>query len=77
MEAAEAADPGTKAFMDFELEADDAMDGTMLGTGEEVYLGASGSSGAGRRMTNTLTFIGQGAPVGTERSNFKLKRDRV
>ena len=76
-EAAEAEDLGTKAFTDLELEADDAMDGTVGGTGEEAYPGASRSSGAGRRMTNTLTFIGLGAQAGTERSNFKLKRDRV
>ena len=28
-EAAEAAEPGTKAFIDLELEADDATDGTL------------------------------------------------
>ena len=64
-------------FTDLELEADDAMDGTVGGTGKEAYLGASGSSGAGRRTTNILTSIGQGAPAGTERGNFKIKRDRV
>ena len=79
-EAAEAAEPGTKAFTDSESEADDTMDGTVRGTGEEASLGASGSSGeewSGRRMTNTLTFVGEGAPAVTEHSNFKLKRDRV
>ena len=77
MEAAGAAEPGTKAFMDSELEIDDAMDGTVGGTGEEASLGASGSSGAGRRTTNNLTFIGQEATAGTEVVTIKLKRDRV
>ena len=77
MEAAEVADPGTKEFTYSELEAEDAMDGTVGGTGEDASLGASGSSGAGSRTTNTLTSIGQGAQAGTEHSNFKLKRDRV
>ena len=45
-EAAEAAEPGTKALTDSESEADDATDGTVRGTGEEASLGASGSSGA-------------------------------
>ena len=45
MEAAAAAEPGIKAFTDSELEADDAMYGTVGGTGEEASLGASGSSG--------------------------------
>ena len=45
MEAAEAAEPVTKAFTDSESEADDAIDGTVGGTGEEAYLGASRSSG--------------------------------
>ena len=45
-EAAAAADPGTKAFTESESETDDAMDRTVGGTGEEVSLGASGSSGA-------------------------------
>ena len=55
------------------------MDGDVggTGTGEEASLGASGLSGAGRRMTKTLTLIGQGATVGTKRSNYKFKRDRV
>ena len=53
------------------------MDETVGGIGEEASLGASGSSGAGRRMTNTLNFIGKVAPAGTELSNYKLKRDRV
>ena len=66
-----------KAFTDSDSETDNAMDGTVGGTGEEASLRASGSSGAGQRMTNTLTFIGQGSPAGTERSNYKLKRDRV
>ena len=43
--AAAAADPGKKADTDLELESDDAMDGTVGGTGEEESLGASGSSG--------------------------------
>ena len=43
---AAAAEPGTKTFTDSESETDDAMDGTMGGTGEEASLGASGSSGA-------------------------------
>ena len=64
-EAAESVEPGTKAFTDSESEADDAMDGTVGGTGEEASLGASGSSEAGQRTTNTLTSIGQGAPAGT------------
>ena len=45
-EAADASGPGTKAFTDLELEADDAMDRTVGGTGEEASLGASGSIGA-------------------------------
>ena len=49
----------------------------MGGTGEEASLGASGSSAAGRRMTNTLNFIRLGAQADTEHSNFKLKRDRL
>ena len=79
-EAIEAAEAGTKAFTDLESEADDAMDGTGGGTGEEASLVRAGPverSGAGRRKTNTLTFIGIGAKAGTELSNFKLKRDRV
>ena len=44
--AAEAAEPGTKALTDSESEADDTTDGTVRGTGEEAYLGTSGSSGA-------------------------------
>ena len=46
MEAAAAAEPRTKLFTDSESEADNAMDGTVGGTGEEASLGASGSSGA-------------------------------
>ena len=46
VEAAEAAEPGTKALMDSESEVDDTTDGTVRGTGEEASLGASGSSGA-------------------------------
>ena len=42
-ESAAAAETGTKAFTDSELEADDAMDGTMGGTREEASLVASGS----------------------------------
>ena len=76
-EAAEAAEPGTKAFTDLELEEDNVTDGTVGGTVEEESLGASGSSGAGRRTTNNLTSIGQGTQAGTARSNFKIKRDRV
>ena len=45
-EAAEAAEPRTKAMTNLESEADDATDGTVRGTGEEASLGASGSSGA-------------------------------
>ena len=45
-EAAEAAEPGTKAFTDLESDADNAMEGTVGGKGEEESLGASGSSGA-------------------------------
>ena len=33
-------------FTDSESETDDAMDGAVGGTGEEAYLGSSGSSGA-------------------------------
>ena len=47
--AAAAAEPGTEAFTD--LESEDAMDGAVRVTGEEASLGASGSSGAGRKMT--------------------------
>ena len=60
-------------FTDSESKADDAIDGTVGGIGEEAYLGTSGSSGAGRKMTNTLTFIGQGVPPCTEHSNYKLR----
>ena len=42
------AEPGTEAFMDSESE--DEMDGAVGGTGEEASLGASGSSGAGRKI---------------------------
>ena len=42
MEAA--AEPGTEA--DSDSESEDAMDGAVVGTGEEESLGASGSSGA-------------------------------
>ena len=76
VEAAEAAELGTKALMDSESEADNTTDGTARGTGEEESLGASGSSGAGQR-TNTLNSIGQGTQAITARSNYKLKRDRV
>ena len=44
-EAAEAAEPGTKAFTDSESEAGNATGRTVGGRGEEVSLGASGSSG--------------------------------
>ena len=46
VEAAAAAEPGKKAFTDSESEEDNAMDGNVGGTGEEAFLGASGSSGA-------------------------------
>ena len=65
-----------KAWTDLEFEADGTMDRNVKGTVEEAPLGASGSSGAGRR-NNTLSSIGQGTQAGTARSNFKLKRDRV
>ena len=65
------AEPGTDSKSEY------AMDGDVGGTGEEASLGASGSSGAGQRMTKTLTFIGQGATAGTKRSNYKINRDRV
>ena len=44
-EVAEAAEPGAKAFTDSESVADDAIDGTVGGTGEEASLGGSRSSG--------------------------------
>ena len=69
------AEPGTEAVSDSESE--DEMDGAVGGTGEEASLGASGSSGAGQRMTKTLTFIGQGSTAGTKHSNYKIKRDKV
>ena len=48
--AAEAAEPGMKALTELESKADDeTTDETIRGTGEEESLGASGSSGAGRR----------------------------
>ena len=72
--AEESVEPGMKALTDLESEADDATDGTVRGTGgEEASLGASGSSGAGRR-TNTLNSIGQVTHADTAHSNFKLKR---
>ena len=74
--AAEAAEPGTKALTDSKSDADDTTDRTVSGMGEEASLGASGSSGAGRR-TNSLNSIGRGTKAGTTRSNFKIKRDRV
>ena len=78
-EAAEAAEPVTKALTDSESDADDATDGNVRGTGEEVPLEQAPPverSGAGRR-TNILKSIGKGTKAGTARSNFKLKRDRV
>ena len=39
-----AAEPGTEAVSD--LESEDVLEGAVGGTGEEKYLGASGSSGA-------------------------------
>ena len=45
-EAAEVAEPVTKALTDSDSKADNATDGTLRGTGEEASLGASGSSGA-------------------------------
>ena len=50
-EAAEAAELALKG-LDSDSEAD-TPDGTASGTGEEASLGASGSSGAGRR-TNSI-----------------------
>ena len=44
--SAEAAEPGKKALTDSESKADDATDRNVIGTGDEVSLGASGSSGA-------------------------------
>ena len=41
---AAAVEPGTNTFTDLESETDEAMYGTVGGTGEEVSLGASGSS---------------------------------
>ena len=43
MEAAEAAEPGTKALTDSESEKDDATYGTVRGTGEEASLGQAAS----------------------------------
>ena len=76
-ESAAAVEPGTKAFTDLESETDNAMDRTVGRRGEEASLGASGYSGAGRRMTNNLNFIGQEATGGTEVVTIKLKRYRV
>ena len=39
-------EPGTKALTDLDSEADNTMDKTVRGTGEEDSLGASGSIGA-------------------------------
>ena len=47
--AATATEPGMEAFTDSESE--DAMDRAVGGTWEEASLGASVSSGAGRKMT--------------------------
>ena len=46
METAASAEPGTKEVTYSESESDNAMEGTVGGTGEEASLGASGSSGA-------------------------------
>ena len=59
--------------MDSESEADDAMGGTVGRTGEEASLGASGSSEAGRRTTNTMNFIGKEETAGTEVVTIKLR----
>ena len=68
--AAEAAEPGAKALTYSEYEADaDTTDGTVRGTGEEASLGASGSSGAGRRTKSSIS-IGQGSKAGTKRSKL-------
>ena len=67
--AAAAADPGTKAVSDSESE--DAMDGAVGGTGEEAFLGASGSSGAEWSRAEddlTLNFIGQESTADIKRS---------
>ena len=64
--SAEAADPGAKALTDLESKADiDTTDGTVRCTGEEASLGASGSSGAGRR-TKSSNSIGRGYKAGTK-----------
>ena len=70
---------------DSESEADDdTTEGTVRGMGEEEYLGTIGSSGEewsgverGGGITNSLNSIGRGTKVGTTRSNYKPKRDRV
>ena len=69
-EAAEAAEPELMV-LDSESEAD-TPEGTVCGTGEEASLGASGSSGTGRR-TNS---IGWGPKSSTLQFFFKSKRDR-
>ena len=68
--ASEAAKPGAKVLKESESEADaDTRYGTVRGTGEEAYLGASGSSGAGWR-TNSSNSIGRGYKAGTKRSKL-------
>ena len=74
--AEEAVEPALKDT-ESESEADaHTTDGTARGTGEEASLGASGSSGAGRR-TNSSNSIGRGPKAGTNVAIFKPKRDRV
>ena len=73
-EAAEEATEPALTDTDLESEADaDTTDGTARGMGEEASLGASGSSGAGRRTKS----IGQGSKASTNVVIFKSKRDRV
>ena len=49
------------------------MDGTVGGKGEKASLGVRGSSGAGRRMTKNLNFIGHKATAVTEVVTIKLR----
>ena len=46
VETAASAEPGTKEVTYSESESDNAMEGTVGGTGEEASLGASGYSGS-------------------------------
>ena len=72
----EAAEPAL-TDTDLESEADaHTTDGTARGMGEEVSLGASGSSGAGRR-TNSSNSIGRESKASINVVIFKPKRDRV